>query len=220
MPTENLSWFKEHLEVLKTHAHSSKINVSLYVTRAPVSPTHHHHHLSHLHRRDEPTSPVSRSSQSDESDEARSTNLSPVDPEKGTGTSMPQPPSPVHHHSSTQSQPQPLTSNPLSEKELERGTTNEHVEHICLGEDAPGKEAMLTATSSSSSHGYEHAIKPGRPDMASLIRSAVESTPSNQRVLVAACGPDGLMRVVRTTTARLIRGDGPAVELHCEQFGW
>ena len=69
-------------------------------------------------------------------------------------------------------------------------------------------------------HGFENAIKPGRPEMATLIRQAVEGTPSNQRVLVAACGPDGLMRVVRDTTARLIQGDGPGVELHCEQFGW
>lgn len=56
--------------------------------------------------------------------------------------------------------------------------------------------------------------------MATLIRGAVSSTPASERVLVAACGPDGLMTVVRDTTANLIRGDGPGVELHCEQFGW
>jgi hypothetical protein len=65
-----------------------------------------------------------------------------------------------------------------------------------------------------------HRIHAGRPDAASQIREAISSTPSNQRVLVAACGPEGLMRVVRDTTASLIRPEGPAVEMHCEQFGW
>ncbi|KAL2162392.1 hypothetical protein VTH06DRAFT_7305 [Thermothelomyces fergusii] len=65
-----------------------------------------------------------------------------------------------------------------------------------------------------------HPVKIGRPDAASVIRDAVKTTPRNKRVLVAACGPDGLMRVVRDTTAKLIVAHGPAVELHCEEFGW
>lgn len=65
-----------------------------------------------------------------------------------------------------------------------------------------------------------HAISSGRPDTATLIQAAVRSTTPNQRILVAACGPAGLMKVVRNTTAKCIRGDGPGVELHCEQFGW
>lgn len=63
-------------------------------------------------------------------------------------------------------------------------------------------------------------IKAGRPDAATLIREVVGSTPATQKVLVAACGPAGLMKVTRNTTASVIRADGPAVELHCEQFGW
>jgi hypothetical protein len=77
-----------------------------------------------------------------------------------------------------------------------------------------------TATAAVSRTFYDYAVKSGRPDAASLVRDAVKTTPHNQRVLVAACGPDGLMRIVRDTTAKLIVGDGPAVELHCEQFGW
>jgi len=33
---ENLSWFKEQLEFLKTHAHSQKLDIDLYVTQAPA----------------------------------------------------------------------------------------------------------------------------------------------------------------------------------------
>ncbi|KAK3316679.1 ferric reductase NAD binding domain-containing protein [Apodospora peruviana] len=192
---ENLSWFKEHLDVLKSHTHSPKIDVSLYVTRAPSSPpTVGHLHGLHFH----PIATASRSSQSSEG--GRSPPLSPIsaDVEKG----VLQLPQPTHQPA--------LTAGDL-EKEMER-TVETRVEH----KDASGQNATITTMS----HGYEHAIKPGRPDLSFLIRNAVTTTPSNQRVLVAACGPDGLMRVVRTTTAKLIRGDGPGVELHCEQFDW
>jgi len=182
--------------VLKSHEHSPNVDVSLYVTRAPASPSDAGHlHLPHLHHR-----APSRSSQS--SDGGRSPPLSPVgaDVEK------------VQHQI-----PQPTHKRPLTEKDLEKEIecgVETRVEHK---DAAPGPAAITTTTMS---HGYEHAVKAGRPDLAFLIRDAVTTTPPNQRVLVAACGPDGLMRVVRDTTARLIRGDGPAVELHCEQFGW
>ncbi|EMR62378.1 putative ferric reductase like transmembrane component protein [Eutypa lata UCREL1] len=60
----------------------------------------------------------------------------------------------------------------------------------------------------------------GRPDTEGLIREAVQSVSKDQRVFIAACGPTSLIEVVRNTTASCIRADGPAVELHCEQFGW
>jgi hypothetical protein len=98
---------------------------------------------------------------------------------------------------------------------MERGIET-RVEHSGADEKESGASGVEAVTHTF----FEHAVKAGRPDTASLIRDAVESTPRNQRVLVAACGPDELMRVVRDTTATLIVGDGPAVELHCEEFGW
>lgn len=70
------------------------------------------------------------------------------------------------------------------------------------------------------SHAYENSIKSGKPDVPALIRTEIEQTPVEQRVLVLGCGPEGLMTQVRNTTAACIRSDGPGVELHCEQFGW
>ncbi|KAK8098403.1 uncharacterized protein PG998_013889 [Apiospora kogelbergensis] len=67
---------------------------------------------------------------------------------------------------------------------------------------------------------HDVPVEQGRPDIAALIRSAIATVGRDQRVLVAACGPDKLMKVVRNTTAECIAVDGPAVELHCEQFGW
>ncbi|KAK7746353.1 hypothetical protein SLS53_002312 [Cytospora paraplurivora] len=160
---DNLEWFSKHLQTLRTHDHSPKVNVSLYTTRAS------------------------------------GTTDSDTDSRGSVGSSehtINSPSRPIHGH---------------DEKALEHGIV-----------PATSEDSMATAYSlaSAGSTQLHRDIKAGRPDTAALIREAVSSTPSHQRVLVAACGPDGLMRVVRDTTASLIRGDGPGVELHCEQFGW
>lgn len=64
------------------------------------------------------------------------------------------------------------------------------------------------------------AIHYQRPDVDEIIRSAFRGMASDQSMLVLGCGPEGLMKRVRNTTASCVRGDGPSVELHCEQFGW
>ncbi|KAK5987415.1 putative ferric reductase transmembrane component-like protein [Cladobotryum mycophilum] len=69
-------------------------------------------------------------------------------------------------------------------------------------------------------HTYDGYIRREKPDVSSLVRTAIEGTPADHRILVMGCGPDGLMNQVRNTTADCIRTDGPGVELHCEQFGW
>ncbi len=63
-------------------------------------------------------------------------------------------------------------------------------------------------------------LRSGRPDVEAQIREAIQSTPKDKRVLVAACGPSSLMKSVRNTTAACISADGPSIELHLEQFGW
>ncbi|KAK3682147.1 ferric reductase NAD binding domain-containing protein [Podospora appendiculata] len=173
---ENLTWFKEHLNILKSHTHSPQINVSLYVTKAPSSGN-------------------GESSQSN-SDNEQSPAISPIeyDGEK-SGSNLPQLP------------PATKQSSQSNDRDVEKEKETE---------SAPRNLTVVNSTANA----YAHAIRPGRPDVASLIRDAVKTTPSNQRVLVAACGPDGLMHVVRQTTAQLITSDGPGVELHCEQFGW
>ncbi|KAK4042644.1 ferric reductase NAD binding domain-containing protein [Parachaetomium inaequale] len=182
---ENLSWFKEQLEFLRTHAHSPKVNVSLYVTRDPLS-----------------TSDLPSESDSDGSDRAARFDSSSV------GTASP-PMSPVgpDPEKNAHNAAAPAVRRPsLSQSDREHSGSDE--------------KDLGTTVAARSPTFFDHPVKAGRPDAASLIRDAVRTTPRNQRVLVAACGPDGLMRVVRDTTAKLIVGDGPAVELHCEEFGW
>lgn len=182
MILDNLSWFAEHLQTLKTHANSPKVNVSLYVTKTS-------------------SSSAATTAESSDAEDAR------------------------HQHRHT------TQSTTIEEKgnhdsfdvadDAEKAVITTTIQH-----DGTSRRGPLIPSASASTddlwrgghHGHE--IKAGRPDAATLIREAVSSTPATGRVLVAACGPQGLMRVVRNTTASLIRGDGPGVELHCEQFGW
>ena len=75
-------------------------------------------------------------------------------------------------------------------------------------------------TASSPILAYKQFIRLGKPDVAALIRTTIYETPAENRVLVLGCGPDGLMKQVRNTTASCIQSGGPGVELHCEQFRW
>ena len=59
-----------------------------------------------------------------------------------------------------------------------------------------------------------------RPRVSSIIADAVSQTTRHERLLVLGCGPDGLITDVRGATARCIGSSGPAIDLHCEKFGW
>ena len=187
LPADNLSWFREHLDILKTHAHSTKVKTSIYVTRAPSS-----ENLGAGHATQEMRSVSSQSSDGGET----SMPASPAgEAEKG----------PLHLP--------PSTHGGIDidiEKEFEK-VGGQHVEH---------KTSIPNNLAGNNNPVHGHVFKVGRPDVATLIQEAVARATNDQRVLVAACGPDGLMHVVRQTTAALIKGRGPAVELHCEQFGW
>lgn len=60
----------------------------------------------------------------------------------------------------------------------------------------------------------------GRPDISATIRSIVSSTEEHERTIVAACGPESLMRDTRCVVGDLVANSGRSAELHCEQFGW
>ncbi|KAF5663374.1 ferric-chelate reductase [Fusarium heterosporum] len=60
----------------------------------------------------------------------------------------------------------------------------------------------------------------GRPDVPSLIKELIESTPSHKRVLVMGCGPKTLMSTVRNATSDCVMDNRATIELHLEQFGW
>lgn len=203
--TDNLSWFSQHLNTLRTHEHSPKVNVSLYVTAAPAHDSAEQRRGSVLITDIRQMHRVTTTSSEEQSDSSPISTrgdheINEKALERGIFTTTKS-----KSHNITSSDPEKALTGPNSQQRM------------------PSDESLATAYSaagSSTAEDHRDVLKSGRPDTATLIREAVRSTPSNQRVLVAACGPDGLMRVVRDTTASLIRGDGPGVELHCEQFGW
>jgi len=63
-------------------------------------------------------------------------------------------------------------------------------------------------------------ISEGRPSVSQIIKDEVARAGRTERILIIGCGPVSLMDEVRNTTAACIQCEGPALELHCEQFGW
>ncbi|TFB04152.1 Ferric reductase transmembrane component 4 [Trichoderma ghanense] len=111
---------------------------------------------------------------------------------------------------------QPLVSSSSSSSSASSSSSSSSSKSITDETDS----TQNTAAAETQPHAYSSFIRRGKPDMPSLIRTMIDETPAEQRVLVLGCGPDGLMAQVRNTTAACIRSDGPGVELHCEQFGW
>ncbi|KAI2470946.1 ferric reductase NAD binding domain-containing protein [Annulohypoxylon bovei var. microspora] len=87
-------------------------------------------------------------------------------------------------------------------------------------EEKDAAQHMDLPSAATSTTNLNLPIRTGRPDTEAEIKAAVNSMTKNQRVLIASCGPDALSNVVRNVAASCIRVDGPAVEVHCEQFGW
>ncbi|KAM5352189.1 hypothetical protein ACJ41O_004912 [Fusarium nematophilum] len=88
------------------------------------------------------------------------------------------------------------------------------------GFSSPAESPISPADESKPEMAGDIPIMFGRPNIASLVRGAVEGVPAEKRVLVMGCGPPSLISSVRNVAAECITGDGPSVELHCEQFGW
>jgi len=63
-------------------------------------------------------------------------------------------------------------------------------------------------------------VMPGRPDVHSIIRRVASECGTDQRILIAACGPSGLSNDVRDAVRNCISIDGPSLGVHLEAFGW
>lgn len=70
------------------------------------------------------------------------------------------------------------------------------------------------------SHIHGIPITYRRPSVSSIITTAVQQAPSGHKILVVGCGPRSLMTEVREVAAGCMTSQGPAVDVHCEQFGW
>jgi len=226
---DNLAWFTQHLETLRTANSPGIVNINLYVTRAPVSPPdlvpHRHMEEQGLgfpgRERTETMSSTSTSSAAHSPVSRADTDAADAEkfPAKERRSTATLPPI---------SGPRTTLSSEI-EKEMEQrvedataaavsATAGTRTSVIVANPPPPPTETHTDTDSERPRR--QHRMTAGRPDVATLIREAVRGVPRNQRVLVASCGPQSLMTIVRDTTATLVRGDGPAVELHCEQFGW
>lgn len=99
-----------------------------------------------------------------------------------------------------------MSVDPEKAIELEQTTMSEnHVEP---------KKAMAYAVEDIS--GSAIVALPGRPSIPALMESLVDNCDPRKRVIVGACGPEGLLETVKSTESRCIRPDGPSFTLHTE----
>lgn len=95
---------------------------------------------------------------------------------------------------------------------------------------SPGSDVVPSATSAERGGGQGNGldVRSGRPEIAALVRGFVGvgslgKARGRARVMVAACGPGGMMGEVRGAVAGVVGGDkgaGVEVEMYLEQFGW
>ncbi|QBZ62162.1 hypothetical protein PoMZ_11038 [Pyricularia oryzae] len=231
---ENLLWYAEHLRTLYDHVNSPKCKVSLYVSRMPSSANSSNIEFStrpqlgsdgekvdgapcspDLERVLEGENPVAPQAAKQTTDDANNEKKDKIQEfqsaAQGDTETSDEDMNSSHNNTIVLQQQQKQQQNPATNA-AQQQQRRQHGSY-----DA---EARSYTSSASSTAPLRHTVTPGRPPAEVLIRSAVEATPADQRVLVVACGPDSLMRAARDTAASCIRPDGPGVELHCEQFGW
>ncbi|OAA66606.1 Ferric reductase, NAD binding protein [Niveomyces insectorum RCEF 264] len=243
---ENLTWFAEHLDTLRTHPNAPKVHVSLYVTRAPGSSSSDEDETTNAGGRNrfqsrtqsEPAAATAAGSGAAGLTRTTTTTTTAAtagalatdahsDAEKEAVEEKEH--AVVTHHAAVAVRPGNKGGSNAGNAghagnagstgarnvaaDLEKATADADA-------DAAAAAAAASDTNVSESLPLRHSFSSGRPDAATVIQNAVQSTASSQRVLVAACGPPALMKVVRNATAKCITSDGPGVELHCEQFGW
>ncbi|CAG8983101.1 hypothetical protein HYALB_00004543 [Hymenoscyphus albidus] len=60
----------------------------------------------------------------------------------------------------------------------------------------------------------------GRPDIAAFVKDVVAKADKSERIVIAGCGPGGMMDSLRKVATGAISVNGPSVEYHSEAFGW
>ncbi|KAI0134606.1 ferric reductase NAD binding domain-containing protein [Xylariales sp. AK1849] len=180
---DNMSWFTDHLNAIRTHTHAPKVSLRLHTTKSSNTT----HNISGMPKWQPLVQKRTAASQS-------SSDMAPTTPVSQT------------EKDEQLNQPDILPTFVAASQDPEKNDLRTVVCHM-------GPQTAMTGS-------IELPVEQGRPDIAALVQEAVRSVDKDKRVLIAACGPDSLMKVVRNTAAGLITKEGPSVELHCEQFGW
>lgn len=90
-------------------------------------------------------------------------------------------------------------------------------------EKSPQSDSSSSSVSDSASLPANITIHAGRPDVSVLITGVVNECQSGDRVIVAACGPQGLVDAAKGTVGDILVSGSktiPSVDFHAETFGW
>lgn len=63
-------------------------------------------------------------------------------------------------------------------------------------------------------------LRDGRPNISALISAVTKGAAQHERVVVGACGPEGMVKDARNAVAARVNVSGPSFDLHIESYGW
>ncbi|KAJ5887577.1 hypothetical protein N7495_007618 [Penicillium taxi] len=63
-------------------------------------------------------------------------------------------------------------------------------------------------------------LRPGRPDIFSLVTQSISGCPLEARIGIGACGPIAMIKTTREAVTQKGFDDGPSITLHTEEFEW
>lgn len=131
----------------------------------------------------------------------------------------------IHRVSSTSIPPSPsltsVSTQPESPVDAEKSLQPSTNEVMSLPKSTHTQDPeKATTISPVSPRCREYTVLDGRPEILALITDYVSASVNNERLMVVACGPRGMMSQVRKAVAVNLRANGPAVEMHLESFSW
>ena len=91
------------------------------------------------------------------------------------------------------------------------------------GNYSADKTSQLEKVIPSSSRGLQELsslIGYGRPDVSSMTAQAADGLSPDNRLLVAACGPQSMLVDTRKAVQSCTLKGKPDIQLHTEVFGW
>jgi hypothetical protein len=119
----------------------------------------------------------------------------------------------VKLHLTRSSNSSTTTSVSKTEKDIEIEATQSQ-----FAKSDPEKSGSISSISVRSNSKFAEIQR--RPDISSTLGELVVATEAHERTIVAACGPDGMMRDIRDAVVGLVGKGDRSVELHCETFAW
>lgn len=93
--------------------------------------------------------------------------------------------------------------------------------HISSPPNSQKDDVEKNSWSGENTTGYTmNDIRRGRPDITKTIENIVAGADPSDRLMVVACGPEGLMKSTRRAVVKNAKSEGPSIDFQSEEYSW